>query len=239
MDNKNISTLSVEELLNQLENAQNTNQTAPDLESKYYDTDITSFIKYFNIKQGDNKVHSSIVVKLYNAYTLYPKTKVVVPLSEIFTLDNNKFFSLNLTPADFKRLIANYKKPTTGAKRRLISTQKVQDTFIKQLQDMGIKEGNNPIQATNLYIYYLNYCRDNKVKSRYGKSKVLGLLKIFFKGEFRNLKGNKRQLIVYIDSSVKNDPRYIDAHRSYEEALKFRSEMGKKRSKNDKKEENK
>lgn len=188
------SQLSESELLELLNSTEEVEQS---IEIFDYKDDIVPFLRSYNITPGHTLVSKKLVYKLYKTYSKAP-----LPEREFniqtgrFIAATGKYYSMNLDNFAVSNHI--YKAEKTRDKTKSLTYQKHFTWFITEQQ---ISKGNSWIEGFIIYYIYQDFCRQRRVKPKFGYINFHKFLKLHF--PYKRIKGN-RSLWFKIDSITAN-----------------------------------
>lgn len=176
MSNKLLDNLSLDDLLNALENSPDKEKLPDDVPP------ILEFINRFKLESGKNRVESRLLWGLYLQY--YPETIT----REIFVEHANKLlkysrasFYLNVTTSYVYSLLVK-KEPTKRIYRTVTKrTSKPMVHILSFFQDFNITTDNHKIPWFALFHLYRCYAVDKCIKKPASKQAFLQYTKLFFK----------------------------------------------------------
>jgi len=165
MDNK-LNNVSIEELLNSL--AQHPSQE----DNIVIDDPIFIFVQTFNIKAGENRVTTKLLVQLFKEWSRSNITQIkfTMEFSKYFikeSVKNTSYFSLDKSTKDLVVQLDRYKNPQKliNIPSKGIKSNGVQKHFEKFMDECNIKSGDLYVEADIFYHVYDTWCYKNKLKS--------------------------------------------------------------------------
>lgn len=185
-DNKLLTDLTIEELEKSLETAVETQEVPEDSDG------ILIFLTKFNIRPGEELVHSNILYKLYKEVIKEPLTKIKFNnrLSEYIPTKVNgkgtKFYLLNV---DSFKLSRDFFKLIESSKRNPLVSKGLQYHFDRFIGATNIVSGNYWVEGFIIYEIYRHYCIDKKLKKLLGYDSFHKFLKLNF--EHRRVTSNR------------------------------------------------
>ena len=203
---------TVEELLNILESSKDTDESKSSVQAT---DDLLSFISYFNIKPGVNKVHNKVLFELYKSWSKnpVPKKKFWFSMPKYFTIHKTStryYYEINLDAISVAKTTLKYLQDRKVDKVKYPSWQKHFADFINYY---NIKKGNVWLEGYVLFYYYDKWNYHNKRKMKLSSINFLNFCKLHFeykihyKKESYYFSVNKEFLDNYISQEKLNSLR--------------------------------
>jgi hypothetical protein len=163
--------ISTEDLLASLENAE-------DIDTTEWTNDVPQFLSHFKFEQGQYRVRSSLLYKLYKLYSKHPITQIEFSLttSQFIQLYQSYFF-LNVKPIKIAKVV--HTKDSVG-KINLTANLAFKRHYEGFLRDCRVKKGKTWVEGLIFHEIYRHYCIDKKIKNRITYINFIKVGKLYF-----------------------------------------------------------
>ena len=228
MSNKVIpSTISIEDLLKELENSKEPEPTVEkEIKKRIGEDSLLKFLTEFNIEPGSNRVDRKIIYKLYEQYTSHPlsekrfyrEIKTYLTTSDGKYMKYRKFLHINQRSLDLSERVINYLKPKSRPRTKMIPMQMHFQNFVNKF---NLKIGKAPksiwVSVTTLYDLYDEWVYDIRKKRPLGIKEFSNFCKLYFP----TTKRIHTKVWVSLDDSIK---QLIEARTSFQNEQRKKTE---------------
>lgn len=182
--------ISTDDLLASLENAEDTETTE-------WSNDVPHFLSHFKFEQGQHKVRSSLLYRLYKLYSKAPirQYDFSVTVSQFIEIRKPYFF-LNVKPM---RIAKAVNTKTTQSKRNVVANLTLKKHYEAFIRDVGAKKGTTWVEGVIFHEIYRHYCIDNKSKNKLSYINFIKVSKLYFK---KKRIGESRAVWFAIDNEI-------------------------------------
>lgn len=214
------STISIEDLLKELENAKEPEPTVEkEVKKRVGEDSLLKFLTEFNIEPGSQKVDRKIIYKLYEQYTSQPlgEQKFYKEISNYLVTTKGKymmyrkFLHINQKSLDLSEKVINYLKPKKRPKTKMIPMQMHFQNFINKF---NLKPGKSPdniwVSIRTLYDLYDEWIYKIRKKRPLTFNNFTNFCKLYFPA----VKYTTGKVWVSLDDSIK---QLIEARTSFKD----------------------
>lgn len=216
MSNKIPSTISVEDLLKELENSKEVD--AKETKVPVKENSLLKFLNEFNIEPGTHKVDRKIIYKLYEQYSLHPlgEKKFFKEVSNYLATSDGrymkyrKFLHINQRSLDLSERVINLLRPKSRPKTKMIPMQMHFQNFVNKF---NLKVGKSPnsiwVSVPTLYDLYDEWVYGIRKKRPLAIKEFTNFCKLYFP-----IKRTNSKVWVSLDDSIK---QLIEARTSFQD----------------------
>lgn len=144
--------------------------------------DLFSFLRTFNIKNGDNLVLKSVIYELYKRWSKEQLNKIAFGLKLRSYLQDHKigpktYCKVNLDTIELNKYLILHIQKSKINKTKYISWKKHFEDFLKRYE---IKPGRRWVQAAILKHLYNKWCYECNRKSLLSEKQLHSFLRLYF-----------------------------------------------------------
>ncbi len=172
---KPITQISDEDLLKSLED----NKDVKEEINALYSNDILDFISYFNLQQGEERVSSRLLYKIYKSWSKVKisKKSFVSHLGSFFSLSRNSMEHMILLNMSYNPLL---KKSLSIIKRKVKTRRRFyKEHFENYLSKYNIKKGSFFVKSSVLYNLYDKWIYTFKKRNPLSSNQINDFFKLF------------------------------------------------------------